>query len=405
MTAAARKPQVIVAGAGPVGLLTALALAARDIRVLVLEAEPDLTIDLRAGTYHPPSLEMMAPYGITQDMHKTAIKVPRWQIRDRKEGLIVEWDVTEIADLTPFPYRLHLEQHRLTPIIYSKLKAHPNADVRFSHEVTDVEQTADSVRVTARTPGGQEKFEAPWLVGADGGRSTVRKCVGLEFEGFTWPERFVVVSTTDDYARHGYTLNAYVSDPEEWVAVFKMPDDGPPGMWRVIFPVPEDEDDAVTLSEELVERRMQRFVARSGRYPVKYKSIYKVHQRVAKDFRVGRVLLAGDAAHLNNPMGAFGLNGGIHDAFNLTDKLGRICRGEGDPNLLDLYVRQRRSVNLEYVQEFSIKNLKRLNEKDEGERQKNFADLRQQAATREGRREFLRISSMIASVERANAIP
>jgi 3-(3-hydroxy-phenyl)propionate hydroxylase len=405
MTAAARKPQVIVAGAGPVGLLTALALAARDIRVLVLEAEPDLTIDLRAGTYHPPSLEMMAPYGITQDMHKTAIKVPRWQIRDRKEGLIVEWDVTEIADLTPFPYRLHLEQHRLTPIIYSKLKAHPNADVRFSHEVTDVEQTADSVRVTARTPGGQEKFEAPWLVGADGGRSTVRKCIGLEFEGFTWPERFVVVSTTDDYARHGYTLNAYVSDPEEWVAVFKMPDDGPPGMWRVIFPVPEDEDDAVTLSEELVERRMQRFVARSGRYPVKYKSIYKVHQRVAKDFRVGRVLLAGDAAHLNNPMGAFGLNGGIHDAFNLTDKLGRICRGEGDPKLLDLYVRQRRSVNLEYVQEFSIKNLKRLNEKDEGERQKNFADLRQQAATREGRREFLRISSMIASVERANAIP
>jgi 3-(3-hydroxy-phenyl)propionate hydroxylase len=404
VTAVAGKPQVIVAGAGPVGLLTALALAARDIRVLVLEAEPDLTIDLRAGTYHPPSLEMMAPYGITDDMHKTAIKVPRWQFRDRKDGLIVEWDVTEIADLTPYPYRLHLEQHRLTPIIYSKLKAYPNADVRFSHEVTEVEQTADGVKVTTRTPGGPETFAAPWLVGADGGRSAVRKCVGVEFEGFTWSERFVVVSTTDDYARHGYAMNAYVSDPEEWVAVFKMPDDGPPGMWRVIFPVPEDEDDAVTLSEDLVERRMQGFVARSSRYPVKYKSIYKVHQRVAKDFRVGRVLLAGDAAHLNNPMGAFGLNGGIHDAFNLADKLGRICRGEGDPTLLDLYVRQRRSVNLEYVQEFSIKNLKRLNEKDERERQKNFAEVRRQAATREGRREFLRISSMIASVQRANAI-
>jgi 3-(3-hydroxy-phenyl)propionate hydroxylase len=404
VTAVAGTPQVIVAGAGPVGLLTALALAARDIRVLVLEAEPDLTIDLRAGTYHPPSLEMMAPYGITDDMHKTAIKVPRWQFRDRKDGLIVEWDVTEIADLTPYPYRLHLEQHRLTPIIYSKLKAYPNADVRFSHEVTEVEQTADGVKVTARTPGGPETFAAPWLVGADGGRSAVRKCVGVEFEGFTWSERFVVVSTTDDYARHGYAMNAYVSDPEEWVAVFKMPDDGPPGMWRVIFPVPEDEDDTVTLSDDLVERRMQGFVARSSRYPVKYKSIYKVHQRVAKDFRVGRVLLAGDAAHLNNPMGAFGLNGGIHDAFNLADKLGRICRGEGDPTLLDLYVRQRRSVNLEYVQEFSIKNLKRLNEKDERERQKNFAEVRRQAATREGRREFLRISSMIASVQRANAI-
>ncbi len=398
------KPQVIVAGAGPVGLLTALALAARDIRVLVLEAEADLTIDLRAGSYHPPSLEMMAPYGITDAMHETAIKVPRWQIRDRKEGVIVEWDVTEIADLTPYPYRLHLEQHRLTPIIYSKLKAYPSAEVRFSHEVTDVEQNADRVIVTARTPGGVEKFEAPWVVGADGGRSAVRKCIGVDFEGFTWPERFVVVSTTDDFAKHGYTMNAYVSDPEEWVAVFKMPDEGPPGMWRVIFPVPEDEEDETTLSEPLVEKRMQGFVPRPGSYPIKYKSIYKVHQRVAKDFRVGRVLLAGDAAHLNNPMGAFGLNGGIQDSFNLTDKLSRVCRGEADARLLDLYVRQRRTVNLEYVQEFSIKNLKRLNEKHEGQRQRNFAELRQQAATREGRREFLRISSMIASVERANAI-
>src|SRR6266436_1502516 len=165
----AKNAQVIVAGAGPVGLLTALALAQQDVSVLVLEAEPALTIDLRAGTYHPPSLELMAPYGITDEMHKTAIKVPRWQIRDRKEGVIVEWDVTEIGDLTPYPYRLHLEQHRLTPIIYSKLQACPNADVRFSHAVTDVEQTADRVTVTADTPGGPEKFEAPWVVGTDGG--------------------------------------------------------------------------------------------------------------------------------------------------------------------------------------------------------------------------------------------
>src|SRR6266852_9177767 len=129
----ANPPQVIVAGAGPVGLLTALALAERDVSVLVLEAEPGLTFDLRAGTYHPPSLELMAPYGVTDEMHKTAIKVPRWQIRDRREGLIVEWDVGDIADLTPYPYRLHLEQHRLTPIILSKLRAYPHADVRFSH--------------------------------------------------------------------------------------------------------------------------------------------------------------------------------------------------------------------------------------------------------------------------------
>jgi 3-(3-hydroxy-phenyl)propionate hydroxylase len=399
-----RRPQVIIAGAGPVGLLTALALARQDIPVLVLEGEAGLTLDLRAGTYHPPSLEMMAPYGITDEMHKTAIKVPRWQIRDRKDGVVVEWDVSVISDLTAYPYRLHLEQHRLTPIIYDKLKACADVAVRFSHEIEDVAQTADSVTVTANTPGGPERFEADWVVGADGGRSAVRKCSGVEFEGYTWPERFLVASTIDDYARHGYTLNAYVSDPEEWVALFKMPDDGPPGMWRVIFPVPEDEDEAATLSEDLVERRMQRFQPRSSSYPIKYKSIYKVHQRVAKDFRVGRVLLAGDAAHLNNPIGAFGLNGGIHDAFNLAEKLGRVCRGEADQSLLDRYVRQRRTVNLEYVQEVSIRNLKRLSEKSEPERRKNFEELRRQASTRESQREFLLVSSMIASVRRANSI-
>jgi len=399
-----KNAQVIVAGAGPVGLLTALALAKRGVSVLVLEAEPNLTIDLRAGTYHPPSLEMMAPYGITDEMHKTAIKVPRWQIRDRKEGVIVEWDVGEIADLTPYPYRLHLEQHRLTPIIFDKLKQCENAEVRFSHDVADVSQFPDEVTVIAETPVGTQKFEAEWLVGADGGRSAVRKCMGVEFEGFTWPERFVVASTTFDYAPHGYAMNAYLADPEEWAAIFKMPDDGPPGIWRVIFPVPPDEDEAHTLSEEMVERRMQGFLHKKGFYPIKYKSIYKVHQRVAKNFRVGRVLLAGDAAHLNNPMGAFGLNGGIHDSFNLTEKLGRVCRGEADESLLDLYVRQRRTVNLEYVQEFSIRNLRRLNERSEEERRKNFDELRRQAATREGRREFLLVSSMVASIRYANAI-
>ena len=398
------KPRVIVAGAGPVGLLTALALAKQDVPVLVLEAEPGLTLDLRAGTYHPPSLEMMAPYGITDEMLKTAIKVPRWQIRDRKEGVIVEWDVTKIKDLTPYPYRLHLEQHRLTPIIFRKLKECANADVRFAHEVTAVSQTDDKVTVTAETPGGFEKFEAPWLVGADGGRSTVRKCVGVGFEGFTWDERFLVASTTYDFEPHGYTLNAYVADPVDWNAMFKMPGDGPPGLWRVMFPVQPEEDEEAALSEESVERLMQSFQPKARRYAIKYKSIYKVHQRVASEFRAGRVLLAGDAAHLNNPIGAFGLNGGIHDAVNLAGKLGKVSRGEADARLLDLYVRQRRTVNLEYVQEYSIKNLQRLQAKTERERRKNFDELRQAASTVEGTRNFLLVSSMIASVRRAEAI-
>jgi 3-(3-hydroxy-phenyl)propionate hydroxylase len=398
------QPQVIVVGAGPVGLLTALALAKQDISVLVLEAEPGLTADLRAGTYHPPSLEMMAPYGITDEMLKSAIKVPRWQIRDRVGGLIVEWDVSLIKDLTSYPYRLHLEQHRLTPIILAKLKECGNAQVRFAHEVTEFSQTADRVTVAVETPAGAERYTARWLVGADGGRSTVRKCMGVGFEGYTWPDRFLVASTDHDFEPHGYALNAYVADPVDWNAMFKMPGDGPPGLWRVLFPVQPDEDENAALAEDNIERLMQGFQPKSGRYRILYKNLYKVHQRVANQFRVGRVLLAGDAAHLNNPIGAFGLNGGIHDAINLAEKLGKVCRREADGELLDLYVRQRRTVNLEYVQEHSIRNLRRLIAKTDEERRKNYEELQHAASTPQGAREFLLISSMIASVQRANAI-
>jgi 3-(3-hydroxy-phenyl)propionate hydroxylase len=396
--------RVIVAGAGPVGLLTALALAAQDVPVLVLEAEPGLTVDLRAGTFHPPSLEMMAPYGITDAMLRTGIRVPRWQIRDKEAGVIVEWDLSLLADVTPYPYRLHLEQHRLTPIILDCLHRMPHVEVRFDHRVTGVEQTADGVRVTAETPGGEAHVHGNWLVGADGGRSAVRKAIDVDFEGFTWPERFVVVSTTHDYAIHGYTPNAYVADPVQWAAIFKMPDDGPPGLWRLAFPVPPDEDDAVTLSPAMVERRLQDLQPRATPYPVRYQSIYRVHQRVARDFRVGRVLLAGDAAHINNPLGAFGLNGGIHDAIDLAGKLGAVCRGEADDARLDRYVRQRRTVNLEYVQVASIRNLRRLAAKEPEERRRNFDELRRAASTPASAREFLLVSSMIASIRRAAAI-
>ena len=397
--------RVIVAGAGPVGLLSALALANQDIPVTVLEAEPALTHDLRAGTYHPPSLEIMAQYGVTDEMHETAIKVPRWQMRDRKLGLIVEWDLTEIADLTPYPYRLHFEQHKLTPLLYARLMRFPHAEVKFSHAVTNVVQTADKVIVTTQSPDGQPgRFEADWLGGADGGRSVVRRSIDAELEGFTWPERFVVIGTSVDLSLRGYAFNAYVADPDEWCALFKMPGERPPGFWRVLFPVPPDESDEVALSPENVERRMQGFETLGERYPVVSKIIYRVHQRVARKFRVGRVVLAGDAAHLNNPLGAFGLNGGIQDSANLTDKLGRICRGEGDAALLDLYERQRRTVNLEFVQEYSIRNFKRLAAKSPAERQANIDELRRTDANSEARRQFMRVSTMIASVQRANAI-
>lgn len=391
---------ILIVGAGPVGLTVALSLAKQGVPVQVIESEPGLTMDQRAGSFHPPTLEMLAPLGVTEEMHRIGIKVPRWQIRDRKEGVIVEWDLGLISDLTPYPYRFHLEQHRLTPILFHKLHAYRHASVRFSTEFNSA--TQDASGVTVQTSHGVIK--TPWLVACDGGRSRVRKVLGIDFEGFTWPERFIVVSTIEDFAKHGFTSNAYVADPKEWAAVFHMPHDTAAGLWRMAFPVHPDEDEDEVLADEAVEERMQRFTPRDGRYEVPYKGIYRVHQRVAKEWRMGRIVLAGDAAHLNNPLGAFGLNGGLHDAILLADYLGRVSRGDADDTLLDRYVRQRRTANVEFVQTQSIANKKLLEEADPVAREKRFDELREIAADKEAARDFLIKSSMIWSVRRAAEI-
>jgi 3-(3-hydroxy-phenyl)propionate hydroxylase len=386
---------VLIVGAGPVGLATALSLAHQGVPVRVIEAEPALTVDHRAGSFHPPTLEMLAPFGVTGAMHGIGLKVPRWQIRDRREGVIVEWDLGLIADLTPYPYRLHLEQFRLTPILFEKLQAFPHAMVEFSCGFIDAVQNGDEVKV--RTSEGE--IHAPWLVGCDGGRSAVRKVMATDFEGFTWPERFIVISTPADFAAHGFTSNAYVADPTEWAAVFHMP-----GLWRLAFPVHPHESEEEVLEPEAVQARLQRFVPRPGRYEVRQKGIYRVHQRVAKDWRAGRILLAGDAAHLNNPLGAFGLNGGLHDAILLGESLGKVYRGEADETLLDLYVRKRRTANIDFVQTQSISNKKMLEEADPQKRAQIFDELRRVAGDRAAARDFLIRSSMIWSVRRAAEI-
>jgi 3-(3-hydroxy-phenyl)propionate hydroxylase len=395
---------VIIAGAGPVGLLAALVLARNDVPVLVVEAEAGLTHDLRAGTFHPPTLELMAPLGITERMHVAGIKVPRWQSRDRMEGLIVEWDLSALANDTPYPYRLHLEQHRLTPIILALLAEFPHAQVRFSTRFEQMGQCDAGVQVAVSGANGPETIEGSWLIGADGGRSAVRKAAGIEFEGFTWDERFSVISTTCDLARFGFADNAYIADPEQWVAVFRMPDAGPPGLWRMTSPVSADASDGEVLSEAYAQRLMARILPLDSVAEITHTSVYSVHQRVARDFRAGRVLLAGDAAHVNNPLGGFGLNSGIHDAINLGEKLGRVARGDAGEDLLDLYVRQRRTVNLQYVQEISIRNKKNLEEKDPVEKKRKADEMRATAADPAKAREFLLNSSMINSMRRANAI-
>jgi 3-(3-hydroxy-phenyl)propionate hydroxylase len=395
---------VVIAGAGPTGLMCALALAREGVRVVVCEAEPTLTHDLRAGSFHPPTQEMMAPYDITARMHEHGLQVRRWQVRSRRGGMVAEFDLGLLADVTPYPYRLHLEQHRLTPIMLDLLRKEPSAEVHFGHRVTAFEPRPESVLVRFESEGIPGKIEASWLIGADGGRSTVRKLLPVEFEGFTWPEQFLVVSTPYDLGAHGFTMNAYVADPTEWAAVFKMPDAGPPGLWRLAFPCDAGLPDDALLDANAIQRRMQGFLPSHSRYEIRYASIYRVHQRVANEWRHGRVVLAGDAAHLNNPLGGFGLNSGIHDAVNLAGKLARVWRGEEGEALLDVYVQQRRKTTIDQVQAMSIRNKRLLEERDPAVQKARMEELMAIAADPQRARAFLLDSSMIAGLRRSQEI-
>jgi len=398
------RDRVIIVGAGPVGLISALSLALRDVPVLVLEANPELFMDLRAGSFHPPTLEVLEPLGVTAKLHELGICVHRWQLRDRTDGVIGTFELSLLADETPYPYRLHCEQHKLTPLVFQMLAPLPHADIRFSHRVTEVSQAGDRVIVKAETPGGGETFEGAWVIGCDGGGSAVRKSAQIEFGGFTYPEKFALVSTSYDLGRRGFSDTAYISHPVEWCAVFRLPDTGPPGLWRFLYGCHPDETDDEAMSDDIVEARLQAVVPKTDRYETVHRTIYRVHQRVADTFRHGRILLAGDAAHLNNPLGGFGLNSGLQDAMNLTDKLVVVWRGELDDSVLDRYVRQRRTVNIEYVQDSSIRNKRTLEEVDPQLRRQRLEEMRCASLDRVRAKDVLMRSSMIASMRRADAI-
>jgi 3-(3-hydroxy-phenyl)propionate hydroxylase len=392
---------VVIAGAGPTGLMCALALTRQGIPVVLFEAEPGLTHDLRAGSFHPPTLDMMAPYGITARMLEIGIKVRHWQIRNKPGDLVAEFDLDLLADETPHPYRLHLEQHRLTPIQLDILRGEDLAEIHFGQRVTGFTQNDNGVSVSVDGKSGARTIEASWLIGADGGRSVVRKELGVEFEGFTWPEIFVVVSTPYDFGARGFARNCYIADPVEFGALFKVPDEGPPGLWRLAYPANPEESDEALLAPERVEAALQRFAAKPDGYEVRYKSTYRVHQRVAANFHIGRVLIAGDAAHLNNPLGGFGLNSGIHDAINLCDKLGRLWRGDGGPELLDFYSRQRRAATIEQVQAMSIRNKRMMEERDPAVQRERLKEMIAIAADPVRAKQHLLNTSMISGLRRA----
>ena len=385
---------VLIAGAGPVGLAAANVLADAGIAVTVLEAEPRLPQNLRASTFQPPTLDMLSRFGAAERLIEMGRVAARVQYRDRK-GWVAELDFGVIASHTQHPYRVQCEQFKLNQVLAARLAGGGNARIEFGAEVVDVADQPGGVTVLL---AGGRTLQGDWLIGADGGRSRVREALGIPLQGFTWPERFLVASTPFDFAAVIARLCdvSYFADPEEWFFLLRVP-----GVWRAMFPVRAEESDADVLSDASIQRRLNRVHPLAGDYPIGHRTLYAVHQRVAESYRKGRCFLAGDAAHLNNPLGGMGMNGGIHDGFSIGEKLAAVIRGQAAEAELDRYEQQRRPVALEYVNRITIANKRNLEARDAEEHRRWKDEMTRTAADPALAREYLLKISMIESLRRS----
>jgi 3-(3-hydroxy-phenyl)propionate hydroxylase len=389
--------RVLIAGAGPVGLVAAANLVRHGIPVTVLEAGPELSDESRASTFHPPTLDMLDDLGITRPLIAQGLLAPKFQYRSRQHGLMAQFDFAGIADVTRHPFRLQCEQSKLTRILLNKLTKDPNFDIAFSSAVRQVDQDSGSVTVTIDREGRTDTQTGRWLIGADGARSDIRRSLAIEFEGFTWPERFLVVSTPFNFHNVIPDLVSvnYVADPQRWHFLLQIPQ-----LWRIMFPVSSDESDELALSPGFAQSLMATLVPGISNYEIAHVTLYRVHQRVAKTFCAARVFLVGDAAHINNPLGGMGMNGGIHDAINLTRRMIEVWRKTKPDTEFGRYDRQRRLVTKEHVEKQSIQNKKNLESTGS-----EFRERLMQIATDPVRtRDYLLSVSMISSLRRAEQL-
>ena len=373
--------------------MLALKLARAGVRVLLLEAEPAPVEELRASTFHPPTLDMLEELGVTENLIAQGLRTPSWQVRMHPDGERAQFDLGLLKGHTGHPYRLQCEQWKLSRLLLARLRERPEVELRFGTPAVKIAQSASGVRVN-------DEFDAAYVVGADGAKSAVRKSLGLGFEGETFPETMLLVTTDFDFSARLEGLSGvnYCWSPGGTFSLLRLPAE-----WRVSLYPDAGESIEHALSDASIERKLQAIVPQPGRYRILQRRAYRIHQRVVDRYRVGRALLAGDAAHINSPSGGMGMNGGIHDAFNLAEKLIQVMQG-ADAALLDRYERQRRPVALQQIIAQAAGNRARMQERD---RDKRLASLRQlQAVAADPARalQHLLKSSMIEGLRQAQAV-
>jgi 3-(3-hydroxy-phenyl)propionate hydroxylase len=396
---------VIIAGAGPVGVVAALACAQKGFKVTLLEAAATIDENPRAATTHPSTLEFIAQVGLIDEFTAQGLVARYFQFWDRdSQSRVAQFDHDLLRDETAYPYVVQTEQHKLARMGINKLAEYPDARFRFNAKVVALSQNDGGVTITVEQDGEPTVMSADYLIGADGGRSTVRKLLGIDFEGYTFPERFTVLTTLHDFEKSmDCCYRNYLAGTQAWANLFKVAGDDMQGRWRAVFPTRESESDEQALADDAVLARLTGIDPACTLGDLVHRNIYTVHQRVAAKFRVGRAFLAGDSSHLNNPIGGLGLNCGIHDAMELADTLEAARTGVADGDL-DRYERRRRTLNIEFIQEQTINNKKRLEEKEPVARRQRLDELRAIEADPVRQKAFLMRSSLIASVRQARTI-
>ncbi|KAJ9494711.1 hypothetical protein H2202_009787 [Exophiala xenobiotica] len=363
--ASSEKPWTIIVGAGPSGLLLGLMLAKKGVNVHILEAASELDDSPRAAYYGPPAAYELRRAGVIDDIRKQGFD-PCMNCWRKLDGTFLAG--LDNSYLHDYPDRIAcLPLAQLDRLLYRHAIAQPTLKVSFNHKVVDIGQDADKAWVDVETPEGQQRLEAAYIVGCDGASSIVRRCLyGKEFPGYTWDKQIVATNVAYPFEKYGYDDANFFIDPEHWHMVARLTKnaDGS-GWWRVSY------GELSGLSrEELIARQPMKFEAmlpghpKPSEYELAAISPYKIHQRIVDKMRVGRFLLAADAAHINNPFGGLGLTGGLTDVGGLYDCMIGVYEGKADESILDKYSEMRRHKFHTVTDPISTENIKRLFDQD-----------------------------------------
>lgn len=393
------KKGIIIVGAGPVGLSAAWLLAEKGVPVTVLEKTPSVQKDYRASTFHAATLDLYQGTGITEALIAMGIQARVTQYRGWSEGKVAEFDHALLKNDTRHPYRLQCEQYKLSEHLDAALSKHARAELLHRHEVTGIQEVGDAVELVVKRPSGETRLTADYVIAADGGRSTLRGLLGISLEGKTYPDRILVMGTPFDFKQLLPDIREvnYISDPGNYAHMLRIPD-----LWRMSLPLTDDTPDEVAITDDYIYTRLQKVLPGIGKPPLPVRGVYTAHQRVATTYRKGRVFLAGDAAHLNNPKGGMGLNGGMHDAYSLATRMANVLQG-APATELDGYEAQRRPEAVNAILKQTDENLVNL-KADEAAREKLFAEYRRKAADPALAREFLLQTTMINSLRRCGML-